>query len=112
LVVWLGIKVAFILRRTRKSETKTISEYVLMSEEINRNLELKLQQKIKLSHQLITVKNNAEIIFDANVMSYQEIINHIKKSNNHLTYKILPNESNFIVGSNNGFSQGEVIVFE
>lgn len=112
LVVWLGIKLAFILRGNRKSEIKTISEYVFMSKEVNTHLELKLQKKLNLCQQLVSVKTDSEIIFDANFVPYKDIINYIENSNKVLTYKILPNESNFIIGSNNGFSQGEVIVFE
>jgi len=29
-----------------------------------------------------------------------------------LTFKILPNKSDFIIGSDNGFKQGEVIIFK
>jgi len=112
LVVWLGIKMAFVLRGNSKSDLKTISEYVFISKEINTNLEVKLETKLPLSDQLVSVKTNSEIIFDANFLPYKDIINYIENSNKVLTYKILPNESNFIIGSNNGFSQGEVIVFE
>ena len=112
LVVWLGIKLAFIFRGNRKNEIKAVSEYVFMSKEVNNKLELKLQKKLNLSNQLVSAKTDAEIIFDANQMSYKDIINHIKNTNKVLTYKILPNKSHFIIGSNNGFSQGEVIVFE
>ncbi|GAL64517.1 hypothetical protein [Algibacter lectus] len=43
-------------------------------------------------------------------MAYKDIIEFIKTSDKELTYKILPNQSNFILGSNDGFSQGEVII--
>ncbi|WP_147675991.1 glycosyltransferase family 2 protein [Algibacter pacificus] len=111
-VVWSGIKLAFIFRRVRKNKIKAISEYVFMSEDINSKLEAKLQQKLRLKKELNEVKEDAEIIFDANTMSYKEIIDSIKNTNNLLTYKILPNQSSFIIGSTDGFSQGEVIVFE
>jgi hypothetical protein len=60
------------------------------------------------------VENNDEIIFDANTLSYKSIINFIESNNNckSLTYKILPKKSNFIIGSDNAVSRGEVILLE
>ncbi|MCL5128859.1 glycosyltransferase family 2 protein [Algibacter sp. L4_22] len=112
LVVWLGIKLAFVFRRIRKNEIKIISEYIFISNEVNSKLEAKLSEKLNLKTQLTSVKTNAEVIFDANVLSYKDIIEHIKNTDKELTYKILPNQSNFIIGSNDGLSQGKVIVFQ
>lgn len=112
MVVWLGIKLAFIFRRMRKAKVKDISGYVFVSNKKNDKLESALYQKLLLQTKLSFVEPNSEIIFDANVISYKEIINYIECSEKELTYKILPNKSNFIIGSNDGFSQGKVISFE
>ena len=112
MVVWLGIKLAFIFRRSRKGKVKDISGYVFISNKKNDKLESTLSQKLLLQTKLSFVEPNSEIIFDANVISYKEIINHIECSEEELTYKILPNKSNFIIGSNDGFSQGKVTNFE
>ena len=109
LVVWFGIKLAFVFRRTRKNKIKDISEYIFVSKEINKKLESKLSEKLRLESQIDTAQINAEIIFDANALSYKDIIEFIKNTDKTLTYKILPNQSNFIIGSNNGFSQGKVL---
>lgn len=112
MAVWLGIKLAFVFRKIKKNKIETISEYVLISDKLNKKLENKFSEKIRVQSQIDLVKPDAEVIFDANVLSYKQIIEYIKNSDKRLTYKILPNQSNFIIGSNDGFSRGEVINFE
>lgn len=108
--VWLGIKLAFVFRRVRKNKKNKVSEYIFISTEINKKLEKKLPIKLKLKSQIDEALVYAEIIFDAHVLSYKDIIAFVENNDKTLTYKILPNQSNFIIGSNNGFSQGEVII--
>ena len=110
MVVWLGIKLAFIFRKRNKKTYKAISEFVFVSNVMNKALEAKLPIKLSFEDQLSSIESNAEVIFDANTMTYKDIIEFIKTSDKELTYKILPNQSNFILGSNDGFSQGEVII--
>ncbi|WP_298494515.1 glycosyltransferase family 2 protein [uncultured Algibacter sp.] len=111
MVVWLGIKLAFLLRRIRKMKINEVSEYVFVSDKRNQKLEKVLNKKMFLQSKLDSVKPNSEIILDANMLSYKEIIELITYSDKELTYKILPNNSDFIIGSNDGFSQGKVIFF-
>lgn len=111
IVVWLGIKLAFLLRRIRKMKINEVSEYVFVSDKRNQKLEKVLNKKMFLQSKLDSVKPNSEIILDANMLSYKEIIELITYSDKELTYKILPNNSDFIIGSNDGFSQGKVIFF-
>ena len=59
------------------------------------------------------LKKGSEVIFDASYLTYKEIIGAMESSflkNKALTYKILPNNSNFIVGSDDGYVRGEVII--
>ena len=59
------------------------------------------------------VKPNSEVIFDANTVSFKEIIEQIsilQKNNSH-TFKILPKNSNFILGSNTSKHRGEILHF-
>ncbi len=109
MVVWLGIKLAFILRRIRKVKVNNVSEYIFVSDKSNQSIEDALNKKVVLQTQLNDVKPNSEIIFDANIFSYKEIIEFMQCSEKEITYKILPNKSNFIIGSNDGFSQGKII---
>ena len=61
------------------------------------------------------VKSNGvkEIVFDNNSTSYKEIILNISYLKNQgITFKIHPRNTNYIIGSNNSKSRGEVFVFE
>lgn len=112
MIVWLGIKLAFVFRKTRKTKEKDVSEYVFISNAKNESIEKALTKKVILQTELNAVKPKSEIIFDANVLSYKEIISIINRFNTQVTYKILPSKSSFIIGSNNGFSQGQVIMLQ
>ena len=112
MIVWLGIKLAFMLRTVKKDSVKNISEYVFVSDNKNDNLIKTLKKQVVLQQELTHVKQKSEIIFDANVLKYKEIIELMQPIKKQVTYKILPKGSNFIIGSNNGFSQGRVIFFK
>ena len=54
---------------------------------------------------------SSEIIFDANTIAYKDIIKKMDQfaENPTITFKILPDKSSFIIGSNDSVNQGEVI---
>ncbi|PKQ46950.1 glycosyltransferase family 2 protein [Confluentibacter flavum] len=112
--VWLGIRLAYLTRKIPVIKRKNIFRYVFISNKVNKSLKLILAKEVVLSSNLEDIKNNDEIIFDANLLSYKSIIGFIedKSAVKSLTYKILPNNSNFIIGSDNVISRGEIIVFE
>ncbi len=109
--VWLGIKLAYVFKGAQRIAPKEISEYVFISEKNNEKLALVLPKKIIVKKRLESAKLNSEIIFDANSLTYKDIISAMEKNDieNRLTYKILPNTSNFIIGSDHGFGQGKII---
>ncbi|MFI1772260.1 glycosyltransferase family 2 protein [Thalassobellus citreus] len=112
LFVWAGIIVMCFFRRLPKVKKKNILNYLFISDKMNEQLKDKLSKNIILKSNLDNVKKDTEVIFDANVLSYKEIITLIEKNNNdNITFKILPNASNFILGSDNGFRRGEIIQF-
>lgn len=110
-VVWLGIKLAYTFRNTRKPKPQDIKQYVLLSNKQNEKLEAALPSKLILKTDLRSVAKHSEIIFDTNTYQFKEIIHFIKNTNENATYKILLNQSRFIIGSNDGFTQGEIIFF-
>ena len=57
---------------------------------------------------------NTEVIFDANYLSYKKIIDMLYTSNlqQKLSYKIRPNHSQFIIGSDDSINQGQVIILD
>ena len=100
---------------------KSIPKRIILISD-NDNLLKKMQtncsQKIELfnpknieNFNFSTLKNHeVELIYDNNLIDFKMIIASMEK-NQHLglTYKILPENSNFIIGSNNRNDRGEVI---
>lgn len=114
MLVNLGIRLAYLTRKIAVTEEKKISRYVFMSNKMNENLKQTVTKEVVLMFDLENIKNNDEIIFDANIQSYKSIIDVMDDENRckSLTYKILPNKSTFIIGSNNAISKGKVIAFK
>ena len=57
-------------------------------------------------------KKGQELIFDASFISYQEIIKEIiTHRDSGATYKIIPKNSTFAIGSNSSLGKGDVIEF-
>lgn len=113
-LVILGIQlVSFFTKPKRISELQP-GMYYMISGNGCRNLEKVLNKEIKVQNHLKGIKQASEIIFDANSISYKEIIQNIEmlaKSDN-LSFKILPKKSGFIIGSNNAINKGRVIQFD
>ncbi|MDR6966174.1 GT2 family glycosyltransferase [Flavobacterium arsenatis] len=97
--------------------------YILVSE--NGNTKEKLQQVLKKNIQITTIENQkavfsqtfskherTEVILDNNYLTFKESIGFLEThKNNNMTFKFLPNESHFIIGSNSSNDRGEVIQF-
>ncbi len=113
-LVWFGIKTAFIFRPKLKVNSNIIENYALIFNQLPVKFASMLTRPIELNPDLKTIKSNTEIIFDANALSYKKIIGNMSDAtiNNKATFKILPKNSNFIIGSNSSIIQGEVISFE
>lgn len=78
-----------------------------------KNVEIIALEKGKIVFsQSISKKQNEEVILDTNYMNFKEAIALIEThKNKKLTFKLLPMQSNFIIGSNSSNDRGEIIVF-
>lgn len=119
---------AFFFALFKKSKTISIlnkpEQYILFSE--NENLKTAIEKvidnKVTLYHQSLNkplvffktkAKKNIEILFDNNFLSFKSIIanmEYYKKA--EYTFKIIPKNSNFIIGSNNSNDRGQIIKIE
>lgn len=111
--VWLGIKTAYLFRKIRIEKSKNVNSYVLVSKQMNARIEQNLAGPVTLHTQPQKYNSGTEVIFDANSISYKSIIQTMDRNfekGKEVTYKILPNNSGFLVGSDDGYSRGEVIV--
>lgn len=113
-MVWLGIKLAYLSRKNPTKKHKIINAYYLVSNSVIESLKAVLSKKIILLSDLKGIENNSEIIFDSNVLTFKKIIGYMDDNDklNSVTYKILPKNSKFVVGSDDAISRGEVIIFD
>ncbi|MGG7034571.1 MAG: glycosyltransferase family 2 protein [Flavobacterium sp.] len=112
-----------IKKKQQKQLTFDIEQYVLFSKNNNlrNSLEVQLQKNIiqiteidenALFSQVNPEKKHIELLFDNNVFSFKEIIDFMEKCRNKgFTFKIIPEKSSFMIGSNSSNDRGEVLKF-
>lgn len=109
-IVWLGIKFgSFILERPKPINIQ-IEAYILLSKNLSFNLKLPFQYELK--RDLKTVAAHSQIIFDGSTINYKRIIGNMATSDakKSLTFRILPNNAQFIIGSDSSQERGEVVL--
>jgi GT2 family glycosyltransferase len=116
---------AFFFALVKKNQSKLkplqVEEYVLLSKDeyLKNKLELLLHKKIHwqskfkgntlFSHS-ISNKKQIEIILDNTNLSFKEIISFLETNKNQgFTFKIIPKNTSFMIGSNNSNDKGTVI---
>ncbi len=99
-----------------KQKTKHFPDhYILISDnnDLRDQIENKFNKKviIKKLQDLINENLKTEIIFDANYIDFEAIINYMDQNKNaNFTFKIMPKNSDYIIGSNNSNDRGEIIM--
>jgi len=112
----IGIVLFSIVKRFQgKIKEKVQPEnYVLVTENSNKSQLINaLEEKLNVKFtEMISDGNRIEFIIDLNTISFKKAIHWMEsnKKKNH-TFKLLPPNSNFILGSNSSNDRGEVIVF-
>ncbi|NIJ45390.1 GT2 family glycosyltransferase [Wenyingzhuangia heitensis] len=121
LVMRLGVKMWFLIKYFQLSNSTILTEdttRILFVGNRDINVDLQLNKKIKkiTCTELIKLEEYIreyeieEIWFEEKSMSYHEIINQIATHRFHkVLFKILPNSTNFLIGSNSSDGRGEVI---
>ncbi|MCF1421324.1 glycosyltransferase family 2 protein [Mangrovimonas futianensis] len=110
-VVWLGIKLAFLMRREPKEEKKQVERYVLFSDKIPSDLRQKLNKPLKLLEDIGNLQEEDEVVFDTDFLTFKEIIGFLLewRESKSLTFKFLMQKSHYLVGSNSSKNRGELI---
>lgn len=113
-IVWLGIQAASIIKTESASVALKKNIFYIYTSNDTTDYNEQFHFQVNTIHQLAEAIPDSEIIFDANSMSFKEIITVISESekNKNFTFKILSKNSNFILGSNSSKSRGEVIPFK
>ncbi|MES2574674.1 MAG: glycosyltransferase family 2 protein [Bacteroidota bacterium] len=88
--------------------------YILVSDDemLREKLQKQLNQKVELqkTSNLFSKNTRTEIIFDQNYLNFKSIIQTFETNKNaDFTFKILPESTDFIIGSNSSFDRGEII---
>ncbi|RRJ92138.1 glycosyltransferase family 2 protein [Flavobacterium macacae] len=80
---------------------------------LKKNIEFhNLENQKALFSQTFSSRNITELILDQNQLSFKECISILEtQKSKHTTFKILPGNSNFIIGSNSSNDRGEVVQF-
>ncbi|GAA4282194.1 glycosyltransferase family 2 protein [Gaetbulibacter aestuarii] len=112
LLVFLGIKCFKLSRRSSRGNQPRPQMYLLHSNKLNDNLQKVLNYKLILNKEGFAYQNDVQVIFDANYLKYKEIISQIEQHASKATFKILPNNTHFILGSNSSFGRGEILTFQ
>ena len=110
--VWLGSRLLPLVKNDRTIQNLMPSSRLVVGSEKNTALE-SLRPNGYINH-IEAYKQRTEYIFDNNSLSFKEIIQYIDRfpENNRSTFKILPKNSNFILGSNNSKTRGEIQFLE
>jgi GT2 family glycosyltransferase len=115
---------AFLKKNKAGISKRKIDNYILISENelLKEKLEKLLGKNVKrlstsfkneLPSLLKGINSNIEIIFDQNDLSFSTIISAMELyKNEKVTFKIIPNQSNFMIGSNSSNDRGEVVMIE
>lgn len=115
---------AFLKKNKTRISNRKIDKYILISENelLKEKLEKLLGKNVKrlsssfkneLPSLLKGINSNIEIIFDQNELTFSTIISAMEMyKNEKVTFKIIPNQSNFMIGSNSSNDRGEVVMIE
>lgn len=113
----IGIFIFSYLKKNKKIKFRPkVDEYYLVSNQekpiflnsISIKEVIKNIDSLSYNEIIYDIKENTEIIFDANYISYQSIIDFIYFNENIFTFKIIPRNSNYCIGSNSSEDKGEV----
>jgi GT2 family glycosyltransferase len=108
-----------------KNKAKRPSRFYLLvssSLELAKKIELIVQKKVgfldwktekEVNLSLISLKNDTQVILDNEFVSFKDcIFIHEAYRNKGITFKIMPKNTSFIIGSDSSNDRGEVVVIE
>ncbi|RSK40567.1 glycosyltransferase family 2 protein [Mangrovimonas spongiae] len=110
--VWLGIKLAYLLRKTPEQVKTQKKNVVFISQSDNvEKVEQIIKRNVLLGRHLNTIENDTEVIFDGNTMTFKSIIQEMMvfSDKKAISFKILPKNATFILGSDSSKFRGEII---
>ena len=110
--VWLGSRLLPLLKNEASIQNSKPNQRILVCREENTILKTVMADSF-IKH-IEVYEKSTEYIFDNNSLTFKEIIQQIDRFpvNSGSTFKILPKNSNFILGSNSSKTRGEIQFLE
>lgn len=115
--VKLGVKLIPLLKKEEDFKTDNKPSIILVSNNNNHleTIRKQLDSSVTMlsKEQVVSTfqAEGSEYLFDANYLSYQEIVELFARlKSKEISFKILPNDCRFALGSNSSRSRGEVIL--
>ena len=110
-LVALGVKLAPLFQNSIAAEVVLKKSVVFISSEMNTALDEALGQDVIVQSHMDGYEDQTEYILDNNYLSFKSIIEIMSNRPEYCTttFKILPKNSNFILGSNCSKTRGEII---
>lgn len=121
-IVPFGIKLWYLLKMvtlkqnyTKENRKQNRIIYIGKNEQIFAKLKRKLKPELAIFHQEISTKDILvnqpdKIIFDMNYLTYKNVFLAIKAlKNNNISFRFIPKNTNFFIGSDANNSRGEVV---
>ncbi|WP_296381960.1 glycosyltransferase family 2 protein [Winogradskyella sp.] len=113
-LVWLGIKLAYGIRKDPINvNIKPYRSYVYSSG-IDEALNVQLPEPTHLMTSILDeVKNDSMLVYDFNYMNTKDTIADLKQKSiqKNIVFRFLPKSSKFIIGSDSAINRGEVLHF-
>ncbi len=112
IMVWFGVWFSRYFMRMPKLTTEKVTYYFLMTNDLDLNIRLPFETRNITD--FAEVADYSQVILDGNDMKYSEIIDKMASSDptKQLTFRILPKNASFIIGSNSSEHRGDVILLE
>jgi GT2 family glycosyltransferase len=113
-IVWLGVKLAFWLRKSHHSLKIESKSTVVFSSGIESSLENQLPKPVAIETGITDkIHENTMIIYDFNLLKIKDVIVHMKKKSEqrNIVYRFLAKNSKFILGSDSSINRGEILHF-
>jgi GT2 family glycosyltransferase len=113
-IVWLGIKLAYRLRKSYHPLKIESKRTIVFSSGIEESLENKLQKPIIVETGITyKIDENTMIVYDFNLLKIKDVIGDMKKKSEleNIVFRFLPKNSKFILGSDSSTHRGEILHF-
>ncbi|MHA7943380.1 glycosyltransferase family 2 protein [Formosa sp. 3Alg 14/1] len=112
-LISLVVKGLIVLNLQPSIDKRDVKSIVMVSNRKYKLIESVLPFSLIYKSKIEEVADHQQLILDNNMLTFRQIVSilEIHANNKTLTYRILPRESDFLIGSDNAVSKGIVIHF-